>query len=148
MRESFLKTSVTHVTETVDPETAEISTQVNHVKYLANSKEEFWLGYSALILFLKHSKDVRVKLLAALIERYSAGQEFGLGKGMKEILAKELSCSPRSFDLAITELVEEHILVRIGTSLYILNPRHVFRGSRSERNGALKATLELYCPDC
>lgn len=149
MEKSFIKTSVVHTTDIVDMATGEIvDTVVNKTKYLANSKEEFYLMYSSMVLILKSSSDVRMKLFAALLERYSQGQEFVMSKSLKLIMAEETGCKPRSFDAAFTSLIKDNIIVKIGNHLYKINPRHVFQGSTSDRNNSLKAIIELGCRDC
>lgn len=149
MEKSFLKAGTTVITRNIDSETGEILDEtINKNKYIANSAEEFYLMYSSMVLILKKSTDVRMKLFAALLERYSKGQEFSIPKSLKEILAKEVDCSARSFDSAITSLAEDMVIIRTDRSLYRINPRHVFQGSSNERNGQLKAVIELYCPNC
>ena len=101
-----------------------------------------------MVLILKGSSDVKMKLFAALLERYSKGQEFSMSKALKIIIAEETGCKPRSFDTAFTWLVRQNIIVKIGPQLYRVNPRHVFQGSSSERNNQLRAILELHCKDC
>ena len=146
---SYAKTTNTIITQTIDKETGELLSQdINNIKYLAASKEEFYLMYSSMVIILKSSSDVRMKLFAALLERYSKGVEFGMSGALKEIIAKETSCSPRSLDAAMTDLIEKNIIVRLGKSLYKINPRHVFQGSSSDRNKQLLATIELHCPEC
>ena len=135
MDKSFIKTGATHTTTLVDVATGEImSTQINKTTYLANTKEEFYLMYSSMVLILKSSTDVRIKLFAALLERYSQGQEFTMSKSLKEIIAKETGCSPRSLDTSFTSLLRDNIIVNVGPRLYKVNPRHVFQGSSSDRN--------------
>ena len=90
----------------------------------------------------------RAQSFAALLERYSGGQEFFMNKTLKDIIGKETKCSPRSLDTAFTSLVRENETVRIGPHLYKINPRHVFQGSSNDRNSALKAIIELGCKDC
>jgi hypothetical protein len=149
MKHSFLKTGSSHTTEIVDMETGELVDIIhNKSSYLANTKEEFYLMYSSMVLILKGSTDVRMKLFAALLERYSQGQEFSMSKGLKEIMAKECQCQPRSFDKAFTSLIKENIVVKIGPLLYKINPRHVFKGSSTNRNESLKAIIELGCKEC
>jgi len=149
MEKSFLKAGTTTIIRNIDSETGEILDEtINKTKYLANTVEEFFLMYSSMVLILKGSTDVRMKLFAALLERYSKGQEFSIPKSLKEILAKEVKCSARSFDAAITSLAEDRVIIRTDRSLYRINPRHVFQGSSNERNSQLKAVIELYCPDC
>lgn len=149
MEKSYLKTGTTHVTEIVDTATGEIIDHVvNKSKYLANTVEEFYLMYSSMVIILKGSSDVRMKLFAALLERYSRGQEFTFSGSFKKKLSEEVGCSHRSFDSAITALVKDNVIIRLDHNMYRVNPRHVFQGSSSERNQQLKAVLELYCKDC
>lgn len=149
MEKSFLKSGTSTLIREVDISTGEIINETLNVsKYIANSAEEFFLMYSSMILILKGSTDVRMKLFAALLERYSKGQEFSIPKSLKERLADELKCSVRSFDAAVTSLTSDKIIIRTDRSLYRINPRHVFQGSSSERNNQLKAVLELHCPNC
>lgn len=149
MKKSFLKKGSSQTTIYVDSETGEMLDMVNNeTTYLANSKEEFYLMYSSMVLILKGSSDVRMKLFASLLERYSQGQEFSMSKSLKEIIALECNCSPRSFDSAFTTLVKENIIVKIGTHLYKVNPRHVFQGSTANRDQALHAVLKLHCKTC
>ncbi len=149
MKKAYLKSSGTNTTEYVDTDTGEVlDVVINNTTYLANTAEEFYLMYSSMVLILKGSTDVRMKLFAALLERYSRGQEFSMSKTLKEIMANECECKPRSFDLAFTTLIKDNIIIRIGPLTYKINPRHVFQGSSNERNKSLKAILELHCKDC
>ena len=149
MEKSYLKTAAIHTIDTVSEETGEIvGTVVNKTTYLANSKEQFYLMYSSMVLILKDSTDVRMKLFASLLERYSEGQEFSMSKSLKEVIGIECGCSARSLDTPFTYLVRKNIIVEIGTRLYKINPRHVFKGSTGVRNKNLKAIIELGCKDC
>lgn len=149
MEKSYLKSSGTHTTEIVDVNTGEvIETITNKTTYLANTTEEFFLMYSSFVLVLKGSTDIRIKLFAYLIGKYSTGQPFQMGSGMKELIAEEFNCKPRSLDLAFTTLLKENIIIRLKPRLYRINPRHVFKGSTSDRNKELKSVIELYCKNC
>ena len=149
MEKSFIKTGATHTTNIVDMETGElVESIINKATYLANTKEEFYLMYSSMVLILKSSTDVKMKLFAALLERYSQGQEFTMSKSLKLIIAGETGCKPRSLDTAFSYLIKHCIVVRISSQLYKINPRHVFQGSSSERNNSLKAIIELGCKEC
>jgi hypothetical protein len=149
MEKSFIKKGNTHTTEYIDSETGELLDITHNTSYyLANTKEEFYLMYSSMVLILKGSTDVRMKLFASLLERYSQGQEFSMSKSLKEIMANECGCKPRSFDSAFTSLIKDNIIVKINTQLYKVNPRHVFQGSTTTRNQELKAIIELGCKSC
>lgn len=149
MKKSTLKTSYVETQTTIDKETGEIlDVSVNKISYLANTKEDFYLMYSSMVLILKASSDVKMKLFASLLERYSRGQEFSMNKGLKEIIAKETNCKARSLDTSFTELVRANVIVKIEVGLYKINPRHIFQGSSINRNNQLKAIIELGCKDC
>ena len=149
MRKSFLKTLTRERYTIIDKETGEVLDEsVNIISYLANTKEDFYLMYSSMVLILKSSKDVNMKLFASLLERYSHGVEFSMNKDLKKIISGECECSPRSLDNSFSFLVKEKIIVKIGGSLYKINPRHIFKGSTDQRNRELKSILELYCKDC
>lgn len=149
MKTSFLKKGYTETKVVVDSDSGEIvDVFVNSSTYLANTKEEFYLMYSSMVLVLKGSSDVKMKLFAALLERYSQGQEFSMTKALKEVIATETGCKARSLDTAFTDLVRKNVIVKIGTQLYKVNPRHVFKGSTTSRNQALKAIIELGCREC
>lgn len=149
MKESFLRTGYSSTDTIIDRETGEILDILsNKTTYLANTKEQFYLMYSSMVLIMKKSYDVRIKLFASLLERYSQGQEFSMSKSLKDVIARETYCKPRSLDSAFTYLVKNNIIVRIAPMLYRVNPRHVFQGSSSERNAELKAIIELGCKDC
>lgn len=144
MKKSFLKNGHTTVETIVDSETGEIlDVTSNKSTYLANTKEEFYLMYSSMILILKGSTDVKIKLFAALLERYSKGQEFSMSRALKDVIAKETSCKARSLDTAFSKLVESNVIIKLDTRLYKVNPRHVFQGSSSSRNESLSAILTL-----
>lgn len=120
--------------------------KTNELDYEVNS-DKFYLMYSSMVLILKRSSDVRMKLFAALLERYSKGQEFSMSKTLKEIIAEECFCKPRSFDSAFTSLIKDNVVVKLGALTYKINPRHVFEGKKAERDGAL-AIIRLHCKDC
>ncbi len=149
MERAEVKTAVRVESYLTDKKTGEYELMnVNNITYLANSKEEFYLMYSSMVLILKSSKDVRTKLFGALLERYSRGQEFSMTKAFKELIANETGCKARSLDSAFTYLVKNSIVVKIGQQLYRVNPRHIFQGSHTDRNNSLKSILELHCKTC
>ncbi len=144
-----LRTSYTERTTVVDKETGEIlSEETRKNKYMAGSKEEFWLMYSSMVCILKGSKDLRMRLFGALLEDFSSGQTFGMSTYLKESIAKKIDCNPRSLENALTTLVADSIVYRIARNTYRINPRHVFQGSSHERDKSLQAIIELGCEDC
>ena len=145
--EAYLKPSFVEKTLIVNEEGELLDEKVNKHTYIANSKEEFWLMYSSMILVLKQSSDVKIKLFAYLLEKYGNGAEFAMNLSLKKKIAIEVGCKHRSLDLAFTTLIKEYIVVKIDTRLYKINPRHVFQGSTNERLSSLKAVLTI-CTNC
>lgn len=145
---AYLKVGRSVITQTKDSNDVVTSRDINESNYLANSREEFYLMYSSMVLILKSSTDVKMKLFAALLERYAQGQEFSMNKSLKALIAEETKCSARSLDSSFTFLVKHNYVVKLNSQLYRINPRHVFQGSSSERNKQLVAVLKLHCPTC
>ena len=142
--ENLLETKFGGVDSYIDTNAGEVVSQsVNSFQCLANSREQFWLMCSSMIVVLKGSHDVKMKLLAALLERYSSGQEFSMNKSLKEKIAKEANCKSRSLDVAFTELIRMDVIIRIAPYLYVVNPLHVFKGSREKGNQALEALIKI-----
>ena len=150
MKDAYLKTGTTTINNIIDSDTGELlETLINQSTYLANTKEDFYLMYSSMLVnLIKYSKDTKVKFLAYIIQNYANGNMFSLGKQLKQIISTEIDVSHRSLDNCLTELVREKFLIKVDRNVYKLNPRHIFKGSSSERNLALKAILTLECPDC
>lgn len=149
-QKSFLKTRVTEAQSIVDIDTGEIiEEKIKCHKYLANTKEEFFIAYSSMLLALEeHSTDAKVKLFAYLVRIYAQGNPFSMAKELKEIIAKEINLSPRTLDNTLTQLIDMRFIIRIKRNVYQINPRHIFKGSTLERNKRLATILHLYCPDC
>jgi len=54
MKQSILKTGYTEVNTIIDKDSGEIlDISINRTSYLANTKEEFYLMYSSMVLILK-----------------------------------------------------------------------------------------------
>ena len=117
----------------------------NAIEYLADSREQFWLMYSSMVIILKGSSDSRMNLFASLLDRYSKGQEFSFTGHLKGEISKETKCSARTLERSFASLVKDNIIVKIGSRAYSVNPRHVFQGSMKERNNMLTAILKLNC---
>ena len=141
---SRLKEAGIIIKETIDADTGEVlDVSHNNLTYVCFKKDKFWMMYSSMVIMLKKSSDIQVKMFASLIEKYSEGQHFMMGRAMKNLIAKETGCSSRSLDLAFTKLLKDEIILEVETRLYQINPRHVFYGSRDSRNQSLKAVIEL-----
>jgi hypothetical protein len=142
-KERSLKTVKTHVVDIIDEHGVVVDSNTTQIKFLAGSKEEFFLMYASFLVYLKRSPDLKVALFAALCQRYADGKEFVMGRIMKDIIAEECKCSSRSLDVAFTNLIKEELVVATKLRRYCINPRYVFKGYTNARDAHYKMLLEL-----
>lgn len=149
MRNSFLKTISSHNTLIVDGNSGEILEQdIKKIKYLANSKEQFFIFYASLIGILQQMTSPEVKVYAYIIEHYLSDSEIALPKGMKQVIADKLKIKLGTVNNTISSLCEKRLLYTTHRAIYKINPRYAFKGSTKHRNHLLKVVLELECPEC
>ena len=152
MNKSYQKTSVKEVftNQVVDFESGEVvseTKEVKHHKYVAG-KETFYLMYSSFLNVLQSSKDLKIKVYAYLLQSYSFGVGFQIGKPVKRIIAKKYNVSESAISNTLTQLKKENFLYSSERGLYRLNPRYAFKGSSKDRNKELNIIIELGCKDC
>lgn len=149
MRQSFLKTAMSEKSLVVDGTTGEILEQdVKKIKYLANSKEQFFIFYASLIGILQQMSGPEVKVYAYIIEHYLSDSQIALPKGMKQLIADKLGMKLGTVNNAISSLTEKRLIYSTQRAIYKINPRYAFKGTTKHRDHLLKVVLELECPDC
>lgn len=109
--------------------------------------EPFRMYKTTLNIFL-NSSDVSTKLMGYVILNFADSSEFSLSRKVKDVVAKEVNCSSRSLDNAVTFLVKNKFLIRVDRGRFVLNPRHIFKGSSLKRKERLRGIIGNYCPDC
>lgn len=148
MKKSYLKTNLISTRELVDIETGEIiDYNVNHHKYLANNKEEFMLLYSSILGIFEGLEQSEIRVYGYLL-RYAEGLEFDISKKIRLNIAESTNLNERTVYKTCQSLVDKKLIYKNSNGLYKINPRYAFKGSTSERNAALKAILEIECPEC
>ncbi len=150
MKDAFLKTSQVITDYIVDSETGEIlDTNSKSIKYIANTKESFFLAYTSILGVLRQLSLPEVRLYCYLLENYNIGTLIALSRHAKEFISKEIGIAPGTISNSLIGLVEKKLLYRLeGKGVYKLNPRYAFKGGSKDRNNALKFTIEVECPDC
>ena len=149
-RKAYLKTSHTNTREQVDMSTGEIVNQeINNVKYLANTQEEFFIIYAAAIgIVEKGMSEAETKLYAHLLRNYNIGAEIGISKQLRVNLGKRLELNERTILNTLGMLVNKKLLYTTSKGIYKINPRYAYKGSTINRNRDLKFVLEVECPHC
>lgn len=148
MKKSFLKSSLTEVETIIDSETGEVLDQnIKHHKYLANSKEEFMLIYSSILGIFNKMEQSEIRVFSFLLQ-YADGTKFAVDKSIRIEIAGVTDLSERTVYNTIKVLESKHLIFKLPSGAYQINPRYAFRGSSSERNQALQAMLELHCKTC
>lgn len=150
MKKSFLKPNLTQETTIIDNNTGEVlHREVQTLKYLANSKEEFFIFYSSLVALMQgEMSGPEIKVYAYLISKYLFGTDIALPKALKEDMATALKIKLGTINNVLSTLSEKKLIYTTHRAVYKLNPRYAFKGSTQRRNQMLKAVLELECPNC
>lgn len=148
MKKGFLKSTLTEVEVVVDSETGEVLDQnVKHHKYLANSKEEFMLIYSSILGIFNKMEQSEIRVFSFLLQ-YADGTKFAVDKSIRIEIAGVTDLSERTVYNTIKVLESKHLIFKLPSGAYQINPRYAYKGSTSDRNQALQAVLELHCKDC
>lgn len=154
MRKSFPKVANSLVETVLDSETGEVLDQ--HVitnKFIANSKEEFFIGYVTLLSVLKDISGPSIKVYAYLLMNYKPGTFIAISKPLKKLILEFIGSSANvttGIDNCLSELTKSNLLFRPSNQRggYYINPRYAFKGSTYDRNQSLKAIIELGCVEC
>jgi predicted transcriptional regulator len=148
MKKSYPKTSYTERTDTIDKDTGEIldSTIKTH-KYLANTKEEFFLMYSSVLSIFHNMEQSEIRVYGYLLN-YADGREFSIDKKLRIKMGTIIGLNERTIYNTLPVLEKKNLIFKVD-GLYMINPRYAFKGSTMDRNNQLlRATIELGCKDC
>ena len=153
-QQSYLKTNLTEVNNTIDKETGEvINIEIKNHKYLANTKEEFFLIYSTLIGVFQKISAAEIRVYAFLLQHYAVSGKIVINDIIRQDIVNKTGLTAGSINNAFTDLtsiknISHPLLHRLGRGTYQLNPRYAFRGSSQDRNNSLKSIIELGCDRC
>lgn len=86
------------------------------------SEPNFVKLYLDDILYLNDLPKGLNSILYALLKRMSYGNQIVVNVGVKRQLAKELELAESTINNAITKLFQGHIIDRIETGIYVVNP--------------------------
>ena len=146
---AFFKTGLTDRLHVVDCESGEVLHEsVRKYKYLAKSKEEFYIVYTSLIAVFKKLSNPEVKVYCHLLENYPIGTNIAITNKLRALIGVDLKLNPGTVANALGSLTKKKLIYSKERGLYKLNPRYAFQGSTAERNKMLKMILEVECPDC
>lgn len=145
MKKSFIKKGVTEVIRDFDSSTGELVGEYKKEHhYLANSKESFFLCYSAIIGVLVEMEQSEVRVFGYLLQ-YADGAKIDITKKLRVEISKVTGLNERTIYNVLPSLIDKGLIFRHEEGLYQLNPRYVFKGSTDSRNKALVVALKLNC---
>ena len=145
---SYLKT-VSKQSVIITGPGGEVLGQENHlVEVMTKDKEQFFLVYSSLIGLLGSMSNCSVKVLSYLLLNYKSGSSFEIGGATRRMIGEKMGLSLSGVANALTELKNNKIVYSESKSIYMLNPRFAFQGTRAERGEALTAIIKLGCKGC
>lgn len=70
------------------------------------------------------------------------GNKIFLVKSEKEEIAKETNLSYSRVNNIISELVKKNLLIKLGRSVYVLNPQYFFKGYLTDRPQVIRTIIE------
>lgn len=146
MKKSFLKTSINEKITVVDSDGVVQQESIKKHTFLANTKEEFFLGYAGLIGMFQKMNQAEIRIFGYCLNYRSA--KFDISKKVRLSMSKQIDLNERTILNTIPLLIEKNILYKHEDGLYQINPRYVFYGSSSDRNNELKTIIELGCKNC
>lgn len=145
MKQSFIKKGVTEIVRDFDSSTGELVGEYKKEHhYLANSKESFFLCYSAIIGVLVEMEQSEVRVFGYLLQ-YADGAKIDITKKLRIEISKVTGLNERTIYNVLPSLIDKGLIFRHEEGLYQLNPRYVFKGSTDSRNKALVVALKLNC---
>ena len=109
--------------------------------------------YYSLLEKLHTLHETALHIYFYLLANVSTTSRFYLSTKEKENIKTHLNMKCKNNEVinrALRELTQEKFLIKCDDrdSTFKINPRYAFKGSTMERNAALKAVIELECPDC
>ena len=146
MKKSYLKTAYSEKTIVTNEHGDILQEGIKKHTFLAETKEEFFLGYAGLIGLFQKMNQAEIRIFGYCLNYRSA--KFDISKKVRLSMGKEIDLNERTILNTIPLLLEKKIIYQYEDGLYQLNPRYVFYGSSKDRNNELKTIIELGCKDC
>jgi len=148
-KQSYLNTSHTHTERTITRDGEIVHEEVQNIKYLASTQEEFFIIYSSLIGIIEQGmSQAESSLYAHLLQNHNVGAEIGISKQIRLGMGKKLGLNERTVLNTLGMLVEKKLIYTTAKGVYKINPRYAYKGSTHNRNRDLKIVLEVECPSC
>ena len=143
MKKSIVRKGSSHSESFVDSESGEIlSTNNKTHKYLANTKEEFFLMYSSILSIFHNMEQSEIRVYGYLL-KYADATEFAIDKALRVKMGSVIELHERTIYNTLITLVKKNLLFK-KEGLYMVNPRYAFKGSSLTRNNKLlSAIVEL-----
>lgn len=146
---SYLKTSHTNTTTVVNKDGEVIEQEIQNIKYLANTSEEFFIIYSSLIGIVEQGMtQAESSIYAHFLQNYNIGAEISISKQLRINIGNKLGLNERTVLNTLGMLVEKKLIYTTSKGIYKINPRYAYKGSTMNRNRDLKIVLEVECPHC
>lgn len=152
-KKSILKTVITEKNNYVSEETGEIlETSIKKHSFIANSKEQFFIGYVSILGMFKNLNGSEIKVYAYILEKYTNDSLICINDTLRKAICADTGVKEGTINNCLTRLSDDSeespLLAKLGKGTYKINPRYAFKGSTKDRNGSLKALIELGCKNC
>jgi hypothetical protein len=91
-------------------------------------------------------KNISISLLFQLVKRMDDKNLAYLNSTNKREMATSIGIQPTSLDVYLTKMVDQQVLVRVGTGTYMVNPDYFGKGS-AHKTRALRVVFESHLID-
>lgn len=136
------------ITEKVDPETGEVTSETKNDKLVFGESGDFYQLYSSVIAIIEQLKPIESKIFISTFKYANIENKLALTKNFKQEIATRNDCCYSAVGNAITVLVEKGLLIRLDTATYRINPRYFWKSNSSSRKKTLQYVLSVECPNC
>ena len=144
-----LRTAVTKEVNTINEHGELIAQDLDKIKYVAGSTDEYFMIFSGAIALLeKGMTDAEIRLYAHILNHYSTGADIGMSKQVRIGISSKIDLNERTILNCLSSLTERHLLYLVRKGVYKINPRYAYKGSLENRKKDLKFMLEVECPKC
>lgn len=136
------------ITETIDPETGEITSETKNDKMMFGDSGEFYQFYSSVVAIIEQLKPIEAKVFISTFKYANVENKLALTKNFKQEIAAANECCYSAIGNAITTLVQKGLLIRLDTATYRINPRYFWKSTSNSRKQTLQYVLSVECPNC
>ena len=125
----------------VDTDTGEVLHTVERkISYLTDQNDEFLLLYIGVLIKFEQMNMSEIRVYGYLL-RFAGLDSFSIGKSLRGDISAVTGLKDRTVYNTVKSLVDNGLLCLYRDGSYQVNPDYAYRGSRKDRNNAVRKML-------